>query len=304
MQERMISCSDALVSRGMKVMSRLCPADAAKPAAADQAAGVPRITSVPGGPAQEIKVMSFNVWINQTGPDGLNVRRGGVAQTILNEMPDSFGLQEANEAWRWTIQEATRGIYAAACKKGRYWGMQEGTPIFYRADKYRLLDEAVFWLSETPRKTSTGWDASMPRVAGYAVLQDKQTGFTYVHYNTHFDHIGLVAMEQSAHLMIDRIKAVNLPVVLTGDLNCWPDSAPMQYLAAHGLTDLREAAAETDQGGTFHGYGRHTPGIIDYIWANRFLRSAAQYKVIRDKYNGRYPSDHFAVCADLILGSA
>jgi hypothetical protein len=32
----------------------------------------------------------------------------------------------------------------------------KGIPLFYNSDKYRLLKQEVFWLSETPQKISKG----------------------------------------------------------------------------------------------------------------------------------------------------
>jgi endonuclease/exonuclease/phosphatase family metal-dependent hydrolase len=190
-----------------------------------------------------------------------------------------------------------------ACNKGRLFGAHEGTPIFYRRDKYDLVRQGVFWLSERPGIASIGWDASCPRIAAWAVLRDKRTGFTYAHFNTHFDHKGRIAMANSARMMADRINALGLPAVLTGDLNDQPGSLPMEYLAAGGLKDLRTAAAATDNGDTFHGYGGEGK-IIDYIYANHSLREAARYKVIRDEYGGMYPSDHFAVAATFTLANS
>lgn len=261
----------------------------------------PDFSSRPAQQTQEIKIMSFNVYTVISGEHAMSKRVNGVTETIRSEMPDSFGLQEAHERWRNQLKRELRDDYAIACNKGRYFGFHEGTPIFYLKEKYELLEEDVFWLSEQPDRTSIGWDASLPRVVGYAVLRDKQTGFTYVHYNTHFDHKGEVAVVNSARLIADKINEMNLPAVLTGDLNCRPESLSIAYLAEGGLTDVRETAVSTDNGGTFHAYAEREGEIIDYILANQFYSGASDYHVIRDQYDGRYPSDHYAVVATLTL---
>jgi len=225
-----------------------------------------------------------------------------VVQTILKEMPDSFGLQEAHELWRGPLKKDLSGIYGVACNVGRVFGFHEGTPVFYRKDRYELVREGVFWLSEHPEIASIGWDAACPRIAGWAVLQEKNSGFRYAHFNTHLDHKGSVARANGARLMADRMGALGLPAVLTGDLNEQAGSRPMEYLAAGGLTDLRLVAAETDIGITHHGY-RDCTGVIDYVYANHYLRGAKEFKVIRDEYDGMYPSDHFAVSATLTLAN-
>ena len=261
----------------------------------------PAIPDTPDTMTQEITVMSFNVW-TETGSIGQ--RLNGVLQTIRSENPDSFGLQEAHELWRFRLWWALRHDYGIAAWQGRYFGIGEATPIFYRKDKYCVVKQGVFWLSDNPGAASMGWDAALPRVAGYVVLRDKQTGFTYVHFNAHFDHVGPIARANSAALIAERIKEKGLPAVFTADINANPGSLPAQYLEAGGLTDLRRAAGDTDTGPTFHAY-RGGTAILDYVYANHYLRDpeTARFKVIRDEYDGMYPSDHFAVSATLTLAN-
>ena len=248
---------------------------------------------------QQITVMSFNVWCNA---DTMPGRFNGVERTIRGAMPDSFGLQEATEAWRGQLRAALRDDYNVACDVARAADSSEGTPIFYLKDKYELVDQGVFWLSEMPEKSSRGWDAACYRIAGCAVLRDRQTGFTYAHFNTHLDHVGPIAMANGARLMAQRITALGLPAVLTGDLNDIPGSRPINHLTAAGLLDLRDSAKESDGSRTYHGYGDEGK-VIDYVMANGYLRDAAKYWVIQDQYDGQYPSDHFAVSARLTLAN-
>jgi len=100
---------------------------------------------------QEITVMSFNVYMKKTGKHGSSRRKDGVVQTILQEKPDSFGLQEAHGQWRRLLRRALQEDYGVACALGRSAGLGEGTPIFYRRDKYDLVEQGVFWLSDHPR---------------------------------------------------------------------------------------------------------------------------------------------------------
>ena len=253
--------------------------------------------------AQEITVVSYNVYTNT---DTLSQRMDGVIQTILGEEPDSFGLQEAHESWRFPLWWKLRKTYGIACWQGRYFGLEEATPIFYNKARYKLVKQGVFWLSDRPNLPTFGWDAALPRVAGYAVLKDKRTGFTYVHVNSHFDHKGATARANSARLIAEKINAMGLPAVFTADINARPNTLPPQYLEAGGLLDLREIAPGADTDGTFHGYGPEAfASVIDYIYANHYLRSpeTASFRVIRDKYDGMYPSDHFAVAAAFTLAN-
>ncbi|MDR3313250.1 MAG: endonuclease/exonuclease/phosphatase family protein [Oscillospiraceae bacterium] len=247
-------------------------------------------------PPQELTVMSFNVW---TDKNTLQARTNGVMQTILKEMPDSVGLQEAHARWRLTFAWELRERYGMACWIGRDFAFDEGVPILYNKEKYRLLRQGVFWLSETPDVVSGGWDTVHNRIAGYAVLQDKQTGFTYVHFNTHFDNLSALARENSATLLLERIQEFgDLPVVITGDLNTTSTQPPVQTLLTGGLRDTRELATVTDTGATMNIEGA-TP--IDFVLVDDYTQSVQEFKVIREQYDGRYPSDHYAVCATFTL---
>ncbi|MCL1953068.1 MAG: endonuclease/exonuclease/phosphatase family protein [Oscillospiraceae bacterium] len=262
----------------------------------------PDIPDRPDTLTQEITVTSYNVLCNTVGKFSLRYRYNGVLQTIMHEKPDSVGLQEAHDIWRGRLRRGLEEAYGVACDTGRVFGVGEGMPIYYRRDKFDLVKQGVFWLSEHPGISSVGWDASCPRVAGWAVLRDKRTGFTYAHFNTHLDHKGPAAMANGARLMADRVNALGLPAVLTGDMNGEPGSAQAGYFAAAGLADLRFAAQTSDTGPTYHGYSGYTT-VIDYVFANHYLRGAKEFKVIRDEYDGMYPSDHFAVSATLTLAN-
>ena len=267
----------------------------------------PDIPAVEDKLCQEITVMSFNVLTQKTGEHGVAKRKNGVLQTILRESPDSVGLQEAHGQWRSFLRRELKENYAMACAKGRYAGIGEGVPILYRKDKYELVEEDVFWLSEHPRIPSRGWDAPLrPRVAGYAVLKDKETGFIYVHFNAHFDNRGEIARINSARMIADRINEMGLPSVFTGDLNTFsfPEDLLLQYLAAGGLQNLREVSPAADTGSTHLDYGDGAL-VLDHIYANHYLRlpGTAQFRVIRDEYDGQYPSDHFAVTATFTLAN-
>jgi len=279
------------------LMSLLCIG----PWALFKAPAAPEIPSARDKRTQEITVMSFNVWMDK---GSLPKRRNGVARTILKENPDSFGLQEAHGDWRDALLQELGDEYAMACARGRLTESAEGVPIFYKKDKYELVREELFWLSPWPGRPTYGYGASLPRIAGYAVLRDKKTGFTYAHFNSHFDHMSGTARTNSAWMIAEAVNALGLPAVFTADMNCAPGTQPTQYLEAGGLTDLRKAAKATDTDMTYPGGNALLDNtVLDYVYANHYLRGAKEFKVIRDQYDGMYPSDHFAVSAKLTLAN-
>ena len=83
--------------------------------------------------------------------------------------------------------------------------------------------------------------------------------------NTHFDHRGTEARKQSAMLLRRRLSemAPQLPIIVTGDLNCDQDSNLYQELFEENvLADSLRILHPTrdDNEGTFHGFSG-TPSV-------------------------------------------
>lgn len=140
---------------------------------------------------------------------------------------------------------------------GRNDGKTSGeyAPIFYKKDRFILLDSGCFWLSETPDKPSVGWDAKYPRICSWAQLQDRNTGNTLYFLNTHFDHVGKQARKESACMIVKWIRRHSDcgETILVGDFNVDQRSESYQELVKTGfLTDSFEAGT--------HSHGCHRNG--------------------------------------------
>src|SRR5690606_21229445 len=128
--------------------------------------------------------------------------------------------------------------------------------IMYNGNRFRLKTQGLFYLSETPDKSSTGWDASGPRQCNWALFNDIHTKRDFYVFNVHFDHIGVVSREQSALLMKDRLQKMTngLPVFVTGDFNTTPGTRPILTMSSV-VIDSRGISESLPQGpvGTFNG---------------------------------------------------
>ena len=107
----------------------------------------------------------------------------------------------------------------------------EHAAIFYRIDKFELLEHGDFWLSETPEKPSVRSEGVIPRNCTRGKFKYKDTGFEFLFFNLHMDHIGKQARVESALLVQQKMKEIgeNLPAILTGDFNV--DQTHRSYLA-------------------------------------------------------------------------
>jgi endonuclease/exonuclease/phosphatase family metal-dependent hydrolase len=254
-----------------------------------------------------MKIMSFNLLCGGKGPRDWPGRREMVLDTIRRADPDTLGVQEAHYGW---IEALCEGLpeydYVGV---GRDDGKTQGefSAVYYKKDKFTLLDSGSFWLSETPDVPGKkGWDAACVRICSYAKLEEKATGKRFVHFNTHLDHVGLVAMQKGAELVTTKAKEISpdLPAFFTGDFNVTPDSAPYRTVIEAGFADTRDIAEQSDAGITFHmdvfesEESKKEFSIIDYCFVRGDVK-VDSFRVIRDVYpGGLYPSDHFPVLAE------
>ena len=133
-------------------------------------------------------------------------------------------------------------------------------------------------------------------------LKDLITNKTFFVFDTHFDHRGVKAREESAKLILNKIKEINkegLPLILTGDLNLVKSSAPVQTI----LKELPDAMDKTiaphyGPSGTSGGFDvKILPRKIDYIFINDGV-TVLRHGHLSDSFGLFYPSDHIPVLAE------
>jgi endonuclease/exonuclease/phosphatase family metal-dependent hydrolase len=178
-------------------------------------------------------------------------------------------------------------------------------------NRFEALDFGTIWLSETPLDTgSIGWDAALPRIMTWVKFRDmhlQRQGNFYEFYflNTHFDHLGDTAREESALLILDFIKenTEGRNVVLTGDFNFSPGEVPYLLLSSvdtndYGMTDAismdsEEKIMKGDP--TFNGFGNEQgKNRIDFIFISPGW-NVLSWETLAIIENGIYISDHYPV---------
>ncbi len=248
------------------------------------------------------RIMTFNIRY-----DEFFERRNYVPTLIREYLPDSIGIQECTYNWYVDLiaMLPEYGFVGVGREGGdRSIDCGEMSAVLYRKDKYTLVDSGTFWLSDTPNKISKGWDAYCNRICTWAVLEDNSTGKRYAHVNTHFDHKGVVAVEEGAKLVKEKALTFNIPTVVTGDFNLSEGSTVYNQFFDSDIKDSKYLAPDSDSGFTFHGYHpetRTTKKPIDYIGVNNLVKSVKTYKIIRDKYENNFVSDHYPIMSDMQL---
>lgn len=254
-----------------------------------------------------IVVATYNVRYN-TANDGINAwpnRKEDVKALIRFHEFDIFGTQEGLRGQLDDISELKEFTFFGA---GRDDGLQAGehSAIFYKKDRFKVLESGNFWLSETPDKPTKGWDAvCCKRICSWVKFKDATTKKEFYFFSVHFDHQGVEARRQSGKLMVQKIKEIakNAPTICVGDFNSTPETEQiieMQTL----LNDAKKVSAMAPYGpeGTFNSFKFDAPmkNRIDYIFASKQI-SVLKYGVLTDAKEQRYPSDHQPVVAKVVI---
>ena len=255
-----------------------------------------------------IKVMTYNIrYANEQDGENKWANRKSHLMAFINEKsPDFLGLQEA-------LQSQVDAIDAACTDYqwigvGREDGDTKGeyASIFYRKDKFQVLELGTFWLSETPEIIGTkGWDAALPRVATWARFQQPYTDKRYLVVNTHFDHKGRWARQKSARLILKKVNELKEKgdlVIIMGDFNITPRDEVYRVMTQNsGFADTKDLSKYPPLGprGTFNGFKKvHAQQRIDYIFTPP-LTNILSYQVFQPKYDNKQVSDHYPVMIEL-----
>lgn len=249
-------------------------------------------------------VMTYNILMdmNKSGrPSDARIR---MVKTILNNDVDVLGTQEdGSEHSKYFVENLKKyDIYRGYSDSGDY--------IYWRKDKFDSLAEGYYFLSDTPEERSKYSDSNQYRTMTYVILKEKQTGKQFLFVNTHLDYR---SSEETRVKQIDVLAALikkvnkdNLPFVVLGDFNTTMDtsgSAVVNFLWKNPNIDLTSKVAESkgDKGPTLI-EGKFTlrhPYVFDYIFVTPDLVYTKYYTVVNNIFNGKYPSDHLPVLAQI-----
>ena len=250
-----------------------------------------------------LEIATFNLRMD-TPSDGENAwfhRKDMVNDLIRFYGFDLFGTQEG---FTHQLNDILRLSDYRFIGVGRDDGKDAGEhcAIFYRSDRFKVLDQGDFWLSEHPEKPGRGWDGTCcNRICTWGKFEDLKNHKQFYFFNVHYEYEGDVARRESSNLMISRIKSIagNQPVFLTGDFNAFPTEEPIRILNDSGfLNDSYKITKEAPFGPvcTYHGYDStiKTEERLDYIWVTDSIQ-IDKYGVLTNTLYGHTPSDHFPV---------
>ncbi|KIO53670.1 endonuclease/exonuclease/phosphatase family protein [Flavobacterium hibernum] len=256
---------------------------------------------------QNLKIMTYNIRLD-VASDGENAwpnRKDYFTSQIQFYSPDIFGVQEATPNQVTDIASAFPDYnrYGVGREEG---GTGEACTIYYKKDRFQVLQSNTFWLSETPNVVSRGWDAACNRVCTYALFKDLKTKKTFWVFNLHLDHMGEVARVKGVQLVLSKIKELNTknyPAFLMGDFNSEPKTKQIAEIKKV-MDDTRDVSKEKPFGpsGTFNDFKHNEPVtlLLDYIFISKNSGLTIQkHAVLSDSKDLKYPSDHLPVLIEI-----
>lgn len=261
------------------------------------------IENVPEKSDGSLRIVSFNVRCKDDLYGSVKGRSQLIVSALRQYRPDSFGVQEATQQWLDIFEKELGDEYGCVAQLRDDAKDSEASAVYYLKEKFELHDSGTMWLSETPGVFASKLELSgCTRIATWATLKEKASGKVYTHINTHLDHIlEGVRVEQVKILeaKIEELKSQGNPVICTGDFNTYEgDEAYNEMITC--LDDSKFLAAETDDGKTYHNYGKEffKKKPIDFVFVSDGV-TVQRYKIINEKIDRMYLSDHYGVCVDL-----
>lgn len=245
-----------------------------------------------------ISVMSFNMRYD-TEEDGENKwsnRKQAVLDMLRETEPTIFGIQEGLHRQVTFLADSLPAYEFVGVGRDDGDSLGEYSAIFYSKANAEFLETDNFWLSETPDEPSLGWDANNIRIVTWAkfIVQQK----TIYVFNTHFDHKGKIAREESAKLLINKIQENTEgeePVFIIGDFNVLIGNSILEPITKDYLS-ARQSSDRADNFKSFNAWGRlFLKRNIDFI----FYKNAKvlSFKTAVKDYGVPYISDHYPIIA-------
>jgi endonuclease/exonuclease/phosphatase family metal-dependent hydrolase len=262
-----------------------------------------------------VKVMTFNIRYENAG-DGPNrwTLRRTMAANVIRQFDDDFvNLQEAMPGQTADLLKMLPEYRVVGRSREVDPKRGESVLILYRIKRWQLDEKqhGVFWLSDTPKTPgSATWGNSLPRIVAWGRFVDKNAGGALYVYNTHFDNASEPSRQKSAVLLARRIagRERREPVLVAGDFNADESSPELAYLTGRAkqspvklIDTFRALHPKEKRVGTFHAFRGGDGGEkIDFILASPGVKVRSA-EILRGHDQGRYPSDHYPVTAEVTL---
>ena len=206
---------------------------------------------------KDLSVISFNIrFANPNDGENLwNYRKKPVGEMILKYSPDILGIQEGLNHQLEDLQAKIGDIYQMyAVKRGSDEGSNETCAIFFRKNRFLLLDKGTFWLSEIPDISgSMIYGSKLPRICSWVRLFDFYNEKMVYIFNTHLDHMSWKNRMKMTEILMEYIEKIKMNfngnILLLGDFNARSDEECVKF-----VKKMLRDSCEDEKEYTFHGW--------------------------------------------------
>ena len=262
-----------------------------------------------------LSVMNYNVYYD-LGESKRNAN--DVIVSVKQKSPDIFGLNEAGKKWINKFLADTDISQVYGCVEGKAADNTSDAsynPIFYKKDKYEVIESGTKWLSKTPDKMSMDSDAKHCKILTYAIFKDKVIGTEFMYINVHLDgsndsdaHATLkeVRKRQAETVKAFAAEYALLPIIIGGDFNEGPSSAVIGGMSKNTrfryCMDVAAKTVNLNSTDVNSSFDSISSGVIfDYLFVSADYITVQKYEQCDNKINGKYPSDHLPVYAEITI---
>ncbi|MBO4327188.1 MAG: endonuclease/exonuclease/phosphatase family protein, partial [Clostridia bacterium] len=273
-----------------------------------------------------LRILQFNVQTESGNMAPFSEKALLFRRLVDETVPDVAGMQEVTPEWRRWLDDYVFNDSYGSVGEPRSDG-DEANPVYYRKDRFELVESGTFWLSGTPDRAGSYTEgANCPRICTWVLLKDIRNGTEFAYLTTHLDHNGKNDQDTATQIRRKQIGEIikfagrfeGIPVFLSGDLNFRSDSPGGSALYslltgktsftdtdgkeyAIELSDSRISAGITVDAGhsstMVGGYGSgQSGGPIDYVFCSPSVE-AVSYETFLITEKGIWISDHLPVFA-------
>jgi len=248
-----------------------------------------------------VKILSFNIRVKALD-FGINTwenRKNKVIGTLNFYDPDLIGFQEDEDSQVNFLRE-NLPEYQAVYDERDYDKKFSNNAIFFRKTIFKLIDNGMLWLSETPNKPSKSWGVRTTRTMTYAKLEYLQLKKTVIVINVHLDNRSKEHRINSAGIInnfLQKYNPENYDVIITGDFNEGIAQPTQREFIKYGFNDtwtycyVRSCCSYKDVFMSFHGFLGNTIN-------NKFLKPLVY---LANTYQGGELPSHYGYFVDWIL---
>ncbi len=275
---------------GLIAWSAFCPGGPDPPAKADPAL---------------IRVITWNIHCGHD--EGLPwqrfdwpTRKQSLRLALDEARPDILCVQEATPAQVAFLEETLPGHRRVGVgREGAAGG--EHCAIYFNRQRFAEVGGGTFWLEDASDQPRPGSGLDVNRICTWVRLRDQASGRTVRVYNTHL-HLTESPRQADAQRILAHVQAGDRAdaILLTADFNAAPSAPSRRLFLEAGLADSAERAGQPAGQPTFHAMYGIGLWCIDGILVDSHWR-VAEHLVLKVKPRNTFPSDHFALLADLAL---